>query len=221
MFEKKYVFETKSTRHKRILFNSFVAFIGMLISFATLSVYLPIYAKNQKEITSQALYQKAPDVIAVFTGDSGRIAYALELAKTFPSAKIFITGVYAKNSLETLIKSQTNELVSVDEFLNKLSHHVDLDYLARNTVENGIATLNYLRQHPEHKRVLVVTSDYHVLRSKLILNTLVEDEEQVSFYYEGIARDYTQVRSIKILLKEVYKLFKTSSFLLFWDPNDN
>jgi uncharacterized SAM-binding protein YcdF (DUF218 family) len=216
MFEKKYVFETRATRNKRILFNLSIFLLGFMIVLSLFTLYLPMYAKDQREVAGQALYKKAPDIICVLTGDSGRIAYALELAKKYPSAKIFITGVYAKNSLETLVRSQ-GEGLSVDEFIQQQSHHIDLDYHARNTVENGIATLNYLRQHEEHRRVLVVSSDYHILRTKLIFDTLFDSELDYHFYYSGIQKDYSNWRRIKILFKEVYKLVKTASFLFFWD----
>jgi uncharacterized SAM-binding protein YcdF (DUF218 family) len=216
MFEKKYVFETRSTKQKRILFNGSIAIITAAIFLGLFSLYLPTYAKKEREWANQALYNKAPDVIVVLTGDSGRIAYALDLAKKYESAKIFITGVYAKNSLATLVKSLGRD-ISVDEFLAEQSHHIELDYLARNTVENGLATLHFLQKHPEYKRVLLVTSDYHIMRTNLIIETLFQNETGYTFYYNGIASDYNQWRSIKILFKEVYKILKTSSFLFFWD----
>lgn len=213
MFSKKYVFETKYTRHKRVLINLSFLGIGVLLTFFLLCIYIPRFAKNHKEITESAFFQKAPDVIAIYTGDKGRIDYAFKMAEKYPSVKIFITGVYAKNSLETLLKKQGRDL-SVDEFLDQESHHIELDYLARNTVENGIATINYLKRLNNAKNVVIVSSDYHLLRINFIMKTLSSDYK---FYYDSIEGDYSRWRDLKILMKEVYKLLKTSTFLFFWD----
>jgi len=142
MFSKKYVFETRYTRTKRLVRNVFLAIVGTCMASTLLTIYLPIYAQKQKEASSKAFFQKAPDVIAVFTGDAGRIEHALKLAEKHPSAKLFITGVYVKNNLKTLLESQGTNL-SVEEYLEQESHHIEIDYLARNTVENGLATLHY------------------------------------------------------------------------------
>jgi uncharacterized SAM-binding protein YcdF (DUF218 family) len=188
----------------------------MCVSVLLLCVYIPIHATNQKELASQKLHQKAPDVIAVFTGDSGRIDYTLKKADKYPSAKIFISGVHARNNLKILLEKQGRN-ISVEDYLEQESHHIELDYLARNTVENGIATLNYLIQNPEYKNILIISSDYHILRIGLIMKTLVNSEEELQFYYESIESDYSKWRNLKKLFKEVYKILKTSTFLLFWD----
>lgn len=219
MFDKKYVFETKYTRSKRRYRNFFLLFLMFCTSFILLAIYIPIFAQKENEASAQAFFQKSPDVIAVYTGDAGRLAYTFEKADKYPSSKIFISGVYSKNNLRILLNNQGADL-SVDEFLEQESHHIELEFLARNTVENGIATLNYLRslENEGHKNVLVISSDYHILRIALILKTLNTDGKY-NFYYESIAHDYSQIRNLKILFKEVYKLLRTSTFLFFWDNN--
>lgn len=181
-----------------------------------LCIYIPIFAEEQNEITSQALYQKSPDVIAVFTGDIGRIDYTLKKAEQYPSAKVFITGVYAKNSLSTLLRKQGKE-ISIDDYLSQESHHIELDYLARNTVENGLATINYLRKLKSPKSILIISSDYHIFRISRIMNALKDHSADYQFYYESIPSDYKKTGNLKKLVKEVYKFFKASTFLLFWD----
>ena len=219
MFEKKYVFETRATKNKRLLLKLLGVCVFLAFFYLIILIYIPIFAHTQREKAEEAFYKKTPDVIAVFTGDGGRIGHGLKLAEKYPSAKLFITGVYAKNSLKTLLEKQSINL-SVDEYLEQESHHIDLEYLARNTVENGLATLNYLHTLNNHENILFITSDYHVLRSYLIMNTLKRDGDHYSFYFEGRKTDYSQWRNIKILFKESYKLFTTSTFLLFWDRDD-
>lgn len=216
MFSKRYVFETRYTRSRRMMINILLAFILFCISFVLICIYIPIFARNQNEIASQAFFQKSPDLIAVYTGDYGRLDYTFKKIEKYPSAKVFISGVYSKNNLKTLLDKQGTNL-SVEEFLNQESHHIEIDYLARNTVENGLATFNYLRSLKGHKNVLVISSDYHILRIAMILNTLKYNDENFNFYFESIGSDYTETRNLKKLFKEVYKLLKTSTFLLFWN----
>ena len=196
--------------------NISLCVVTFCISFVLLCIYLPIYAKNQNEIASEAFFKKSPDLIAVYTGDSGRLDYTFKKIEKYPSATVFISGVYAKNSLKTLIAKQGTNL-SVEEFIEQESHHIQLDYLARNTVENGISTYNYLRTLDAHTNVLIISSDYHILRIKMILETLRDEGDDYIFHFESIESNYAEVRNLKKLFKEVYKLLKTSTFLLFWN----
>lgn len=179
-------------------------------------IYLPIFAKEQNEKTDQAFFKRSPDLIAVFTGDYGRIDFTLKKAEKNPSSKIFITGVYAKNNLEILLKKQGKN-ISIDEYLEQESHHIELDYLARNTIENGLATLHYIKKHHTVKRVLIISSDYHIFRISKIMEALKDPNSPVEFYYESIPMDYTNFKNIQKLMKEVYKFVKASTFLFLWD----
>lgn len=216
MFTRKYIFETRTTRTKRFALSSIVLLLFILVAFILLCIYIPTFAERQNERTSQALYQRTPDVIAVFTGDIGRIDYTLKKAEQYPSAKVFITGVYAKNSLATLLKKQGKE-ISIDEYLIQESHHIEIDYQARNTVENGLATINYLSKLKDPKTVLIISSDYHIFRISRIMEALKDNDAKYEFYYESIESDYNKTHNLHKLIKEVYKFFKAATFLLFWD----
>lgn len=216
MFYKKYIFETRSTRSQRILRTFLISLLGLFVFFILLCLYIPIYASNQNEISEQAFFQRSPDIIAVFTGDTGRIDYTLKKAEKYPSAKIFITGVYAKNSLKTLLLKQGIN-ISVEDYLKEEGHHIELDYLARNTIENGLNTLRYTEKLDKHISVLIISSDYHIFRISKIMNALKNENSKISFHYESIPSDYQDSKNIKKLFKEVYKIFKTATFLMFWD----
>jgi uncharacterized SAM-binding protein YcdF (DUF218 family) len=189
------------------------------VSFTLLCIYIPIYAEKQNEATAQAFFKRSPDLIAVFTGDTGRIDYTLKKAEKYPSAKIFITGVYAKNNLKILLKKQGKD-ISVDDYLEQESHHIELDYLARNTIENGLATIHYMEKLSTVKNVLIISSDYHMLRISTIMSALSDKNSEFKFHFESIPSDYRQINNLQKLFKEVYKFFKTSTFLLFWDRNE-
>ena len=216
MFGKKYVFETKSTRTKRFIFNSMIVSALVCVVLFITCLYLPFYAYDQNEITEKAFFKKAPDLISAYTGDGGRLEYTFLEANKYPSSKILVSGVYAKSSLETLLQKQGLK-ISAEDYLNQESHHIELDYLARNTVENVLSTIRYLGKYEGLKSILIVSSDYHIFRIKLIVDSLKNENSDYEFNYYGIKSDYTKPRNIKILFKEVYKLIKTSIFLLFWN----
>lgn len=220
MFNKKYIFESKQTRFKRILATTLFLSLSLLTVFTLLCVYIPIYSSKLTEESKEYFYQKSPDLIVVYTGDVGRIEEALKLSEKYPNTHLFISGVNSKNSLKTILEHKKDKR-SVKEFLASNEKIVELDYLSRNTVENAISTLNHVRKNPLYQDVLIISSDYHLLRANLIMRTLTGEEEKYKFHYKGVTNNYHRQRTIFILCKEVYKLMKTSTFLLFWDQGPN
>ncbi len=234
MFEKKYVFETKKTKLKRTFINTIFFTFAILLVFITLCVYIPIYGQNEY---SSNLYKKAPDLIAIFTGGAGRIAFGLELAKSYPNAKIYISGVYNKNTVETLLEKQVKphadeaekklEQSSIEDIQLLMQNEaytkkglIDIDYEARNTLENVIYTLHYLRKTKEHKQIAIISSDYHIFRIKWLMNFIKDKSDDFEFVYIGMKTNFNDWSSIKILIKETIKIVQTSAFLLIWDKEN-
>ncbi|MBF0206064.1 MAG: hypothetical protein HQK53_04170 [Oligoflexia bacterium] len=169
----------------------------------------------ETELAKETFYKKAPDMIAIFTGDSGRIPFGLIKALEYQTPQIFITGVYTSNSIKTLLLRQSKDLL---RFINLNSGLIEIDYLARNTVENVLSTIHFLRKNNNYYRsVLIISSNYHILRIKLILSILKGSTDNFQFYFMGQEIDYWNWRNIKPLLKEVYKTLKTCGFLLLWE----
>lgn len=207
MFGRKYTFETKRTRIHRLLLSGgsiFVLTVALLISFIT---YIPIYAKLEKDRADDAFFQKSPDAIAVFTGDKGRIAYALKLLKDHPNAKLLISGVYAANSFETLLKKQEVES-EIETDSDTAGMQVDLDYESKNTFGNVRETVQFLKVNPNLKKILIISSDYHIMRVKLIISHFMEDHKS-EFYFDSVSNNYRDWKEIKKLLKETLKLART------------
>jgi len=207
MFGRKYTFETKSTRTRRLIIGGVSTSLLIIVLLATFIVYIPIYARLQKASAADALYQKSPDAIVVFTGDKGRIAYAMDLLKTNPTAKLLISGVYEKNSVETLLNKQLVDPVTSEEVSDE-SMQVDLDYESRNTFENVRETVQFLKQNPNIDKVLVISSDYHIMRIKFIFNHFIDDPKK-EFYFDSVPNDYTSWRETRKLLKETIKMVRT------------
>lgn len=212
MFGRKYTFETKSTRTRRLVIGGVSITLIVSALLATFIVYIPIYARLQKAAAADGLYQKSPDAIVVFTGDKGRIAYAMDLLKTNPTAKLLISGVYEKNSVETLLNKQVDPVTS--EEVSDESMQVDLDYESRNTFENVRETVQFLKQNPTINKVLVISSDYHIMRIKFIFNHFIDDPKK-EFYFDSVPNDYTSWKEARKLLKETIKIIRTVFILKF------
>ncbi len=237
MLDKKYIFETRGTRLRRVFINSSLMITTFILILSTICISIPMYGRREYKASQSKLYKKAPDLIAIYTGGAGRIAFGVELAKNYPTSKIFISGVYNKNTVETLFEKQVKPLEEAAE--KKLEEApvaqtdgadilktpipntpelVEIDYQARNTLENVIYTLNYLRKSKEHRHIAIISSDYHILRIKLIMDTIRDSRDKdFDFTYLGMETDFNDWSSIKLVVKEVFKLIKTSAILLFWD----
>ena len=211
MFGKKYIFETARTRYRRHLRNLLLGLLSLGLCYFLFSFYLLYAGHREKQLAREAFYQKSPDLIVVFTGDTGRIPLAIELSKKFETSKIFITGVDARNTVDRLLR-----VMGKDGDPNVDSQQIEIDYLARNTVENVISTLRFMRNHPEFKKILLVSSDYHIYRIKRIINTLMDRPDQFEFYFQATQTDLRQWRSYRLLLKETYKMIKAQAFLMLW-----
>jgi uncharacterized SAM-binding protein YcdF (DUF218 family) len=210
MFGRKYVFESKATRLRRLLISGGVFLSISLIAILTFIAYIPIYAKMQKGRSTGAFYQKSPDAIAVFTGDKGRIAYAIDVLKKNPSSKLFISGVHAANSFQTLVDKQANitEEDDDDSDIKNPGMQIDLDYESKNTFQNVRETVEFLQANPQIKRILIISSDYHIMRINLILSHLTS-KSKPEFFYDAVVTDYSSWNNQRKLLKEAVKLVRT------------
>jgi len=210
LFKSKYIFETRKTKIKRFLTNGliFVFIIGII--FLLNGYYFINHAKNEKIKSQEKLFQKLPDVIVIFTGQKGRIPYGLKKGQKYNQTNIFITGVHARNNVKTLTKDLTlSSEINPDQ--------LEIDYLARNTVENVLATIRYIRSNEAIKNVLIISHDYHITRIKAIFDHLKQKSDTFEIYYDGKELDYSKLENLKILYKEVFKYFRTTLFLMLWD----
>jgi uncharacterized SAM-binding protein YcdF (DUF218 family) len=212
-FRKKYLFETRKTRFKRYWKKIIALFVFLALVYISLAFVLLIISSSETTEARNTFFDRSPDLIAVFTGDIGRIPFAIQKAMEYQNSKIFITGVYSKNTIEGLVR----DWAKPDQGKEFNLDNIQIDYSASNTIENVISTLRYLRAHPEYKTVLVISSDYHIMRIRMIFNTIKMPVDSAVFRYMGIKTNYWQLRSIKILYSEIFKILKTGAFLLLWD----
>ncbi len=189
---------------RRLLLAGGTLFAITFVFAVTFIAYIPVYAQMQKGRAAGAFYQKSPDAIAVFTGDKGRISHALETLKRNPSTKLFISGVYAANSVQSLIDRQSNQAMD-PEVANM---QVDLDYESKNTFQNVRETVEFLHSNPKLNNVLIISSDYHIMRIRFILSHFIK-AERPEFFFDSVVHDYSSWDNIRKLLKESVKLGRT------------
>ena len=101
------------------------------------------------------------DAIVVLTGEDNRIVSAVRLLNENQGDRLLISGVNRKVSRETLKHS-----ISADAAT--FSCCIDLDYLAMDTRGNAENTSYWAKYH-DFRKLIVVTSDYHMPRSILML----------------------------------------------------
>ncbi len=206
MFDKKYVFETKQTRSWRKALELFSKFVIFILGYSLLSYTLILYSQNENVKTKETFYKKRPDIIVVFTGDRGRIQEAIRLAKEYNQENILISGVHTKNNVSTLIQSH--------QITDEINHDfLDIDYNAKNTYENVLETLQALRKKSNIDSVLIVSHDYHILRIKSIIEYRRRESDHYKFYFWGVKSPLNSFRSLKIIYKEVFKYFRTLTYL--------
>jgi uncharacterized SAM-binding protein YcdF (DUF218 family) len=209
ILKSKYVFESKKTKMYRHLLSFLIILVSLFFSYTFICTILLLDARNETKNAKASFVNTPPDLIVVFTGGPGRIEYAVKKAQEFKQPNVFITGVHEKNSVKTIMNPITPH--------SSETEHIEIDYTARNTVENVISTLKYLRNNRGLNKILIISSDYHIMRIKQIINTLSSEEDKFSFFFSAVPSNYLHFKNIKILYTETFKLVRTKIFLLFWD----
>jgi uncharacterized SAM-binding protein YcdF (DUF218 family) len=208
--EKRYVFETSETRLSRRIRNFLLSLVSITIAYSIICLILLLVSKQENQTTKEKFYKTSPDIIVVFTGDTGRIPYAIKLAKQFKQSNILISGVNSRNNVDRILKD-----ITLSSHINP--NFLDIDYDAKNTYENVVRTLTFLREKNDIRNVLVISHDYHILRIKAIVKDKINKHDNFKFYFSGVNSNLSQFRSIKKIYKEVFKFFRTLAYLALGD----
>ncbi len=142
------------------------------------------------------------DAVVVLTGGTQRIDQAVNLLETGTGQRLLISGVHPDTSA-----ARIREMTRAPQSLFVCC--VDLGYDAIDTVGNALETAKWVRAH-NYRRVLVVTSNYHMPRSLLELHRI-----DPATQYFGYPIVYTDLKSenwmtmpevVKAMLSEYVKL---------------
>lgn len=213
ILKSKYVFESKNTKMYRHFQGVLVILVSIFLTYSFICSILLLDARNETKNAKTIFVNSPPDLIVVFTGGPGRIEYAVKKAQEFKQPNVFITGVHEKNSVKSIISPMSTPAADTE--------HIEIDYTARNTVENVVSTLKYLRNNRGLSKILIISSDYHIMRIKQIIYTLSRDDDKLNFYYSAVTSNFLHFRNIKILYTETFKLIRTKIFLMFWDQKSS
>lgn len=142
------------------------------------------------------------DAVVVLTGGTQRIDQAVNLLETGTGQRLLISGVHPDTSA-----ARIREMTRAPQSLFVCC--VDLGYDAIDTVGNALETAKWVHAHG-YRRVLVVTSNYHMPRSLLELHRIDPDT-----HYVGYPIVYTDLKSenwmampevVKAMISEYVKL---------------
>lgn len=120
---------------------------------------------------SQDKLSENADAIIVLTGAKGRIDSGLELLHQKYAPKLLISGVGQKAALEDL--SQYLERFPPSQ-MKKLKSDITLGHFANTTEENAIESFEWIKKN-NFKKIILVTSNYHLPRSLYLFKRLMPD----------------------------------------------
>jgi uncharacterized SAM-binding protein YcdF (DUF218 family) len=121
------------------------------------------------------------DGIVALTGGAQRIGDAIDLLAKGYADRLLITGVNERTSRDEIARLNPGQRRLFDCC-------VDLDYRARNTIGNAIATRRWLSQNG-FRSLIVVTSNYHMPRTLLELEHALPNVRKVPYAVVGSGAD--------------------------------
>jgi uncharacterized SAM-binding protein YcdF (DUF218 family) len=203
---------TENKKSFHVISKISVTLFALISSYCLLTtVALHIYSKNASTEAESFFYEKSPDIVAVFTGDKGRLEYAFKVLEKYPESKLLISGVYNKNTLKSLVKTVPGNLSE-----EQAAQIIELDYQAKNTIENVLMTLQYIQKDPTNKKVLIISSDYHLLRIKFLFSTLQFNNAIEDIHFFGVSSESNVFQKIYDASIEGLKLIRATIISLFW-----
>ena len=198
------------------IFTVTLAFLASLLVFGF--VVFGVVSTRTEDNRSNV----AGDGIVVLTGGGARIQAAAKLLSEQRAKRLLISGVNrSTNRADLLLLSGLPQEI--------FSCCVDLGYQALNTAGNAHEARAWSEKH-KFKRIIVVTSAYHMPRSLLELGRVLPDAELVP--YSVMPKSLRKQRwwlhrtTMRVLFSEYLKFlpsaarFVTSRVLGGWGPGD-
>jgi uncharacterized SAM-binding protein YcdF (DUF218 family) len=142
--------------------------LSFLIIFAIWFLGL-LWFTQQIPHSKSEIPQNSANAIVVLTGGSGRLEYALQLLAEKKAETLFVSGVGEKVTIADIIRQ------APENIRGKLSaNKIILGRQAENTIGNALEIKQWLMD-TNYKKIILVTSSYHVPRSLLEFSTLLPD----------------------------------------------
>jgi len=137
------------------------------------------------------------------TGGKGRIDATLDIKKKFNINKTLISGVWDGTSLSD---------IKLINHIKTRHQNIDLGYFATDTIGNAIESDIWAR-HNRCNNTLIITSDYHLPRSKFLVEILAKN---LNYTIIGINNENFKIAkwwdfpgTFKLIFTEYIKLIAT------------
>ena len=182
-------------------FKNFFNFFLTVIFFGFIWWLILIFNIFPKKHYLQEKYEKPEEVvIVVLTGGKMRIERGLNLLENGYGNKLFISGVFQRSEIETKY--------SLDKkFVSQLNCCIFFGEKAKNTIENAYEVERWLSTSNYIRKIILVTSYYHIPRSLIIFNKIIPNLEiipspavqknkfrgEVIFHFRLIISEYFKV----------------------------
>ncbi|MEP3277864.1 MAG: YdcF family protein [Stappiaceae bacterium] len=161
--------------------------------------------------TTEMTSEKDFDAVVVLTGGRDRVARALQIMQDGNAKRLLISGVHPETTTRQIAATTQNQ---IDLF----SCCVDLDRRARNTEDNAREAADWADKHG-FKKILVVTSSYHMPRSLVEFTAVMDDVELVPYPVFSqelpVERWWTSYSALRILTREYLKYIRASIRVMF------
>lgn len=118
------------------------------------------------------------DAIIVLTGAKGRIDTGIKLLSENKARHLFISGVGQNANLSDL--SKYIDSFSEDD-IHALEQKITLGHTATSTEENAVESMKWIKNN-NYNSIILVTSNYHMLRSLFLFQRYLPNIEIMPFY---------------------------------------
>lgn len=163
------------------------------------------------------------DAVVVLTGGALRLEEGLSIFSAFNSKKLLISGIGDGVRVKDLLSASNSE-----HLLEKVGAEVVLGNLATSTITNAYETKIFMELN-NFSSMRLVTSNYHIPRSKLIFEHVMPNKNiiyhpvySINFRKEGY---YISPRSFLMVVNEYNKYLMTivvitdEKFVRLWDDS--
>ncbi len=194
-------------RSIRIAFRSIglVALMGALVAVSDYAQFVG----QIKRVEQTEFIQPKPsdaDAVVVLTGGANRISTGVKLLKQNHGRRLLISGVSAQTTRSDLGKV-------LDDSAMMYGCCIDLDRKALDTRGNAIHTADWVELH-NFRKILLVTSSYHMPRSLMLLNERMPDVEVIAVPIQPPSwenRGFWSLLASPVVLRE-YAKYRVAKF---------
>jgi uncharacterized SAM-binding protein YcdF (DUF218 family) len=164
------IFAVIKMAFKQKVFRIFFYFLlsTLALWLGGLALFHHDISKDWRQITvKNPDISEKTDAIVTLTGGSERIRTSLHMIKEGYSDILFISGVNNQVKLAELFAVHG---ISKEDFFSMVNK-VELGFEAKNTIENAAEVEDWIKRNSKIKSIRLVTSNYHLRRSVLEINS--------------------------------------------------